>query len=42
MYAYSDTEQDGKAYYTDHGKEKEFIISQFGEILKKMLITSKK
>ena len=42
MYAYSDIEREGKAYYADHGKEKEFIIPQFGEILKKMFDNIKK
>lgn len=36
MYAYSDTERDGKAYYKNNGEEKEFIIPQFGEILRIM------
>lgn len=39
---YSDKERDGKAYYNDAGTEKEFIIPQFGEILKRMFDNIKK
>lgn len=42
MYAQSDTERNGKAYCRDHKKEKEFIIPQFGEILKIMFENIKK
>ena len=42
IYAYSDTERDGKAYYKCNGKEKEFIIPQFGDILKIMFENIKK
>lgn len=42
IFAYSDTERDGKAYYTVHGKEEEFVIPQFGEILKIMFDNIKK
>lgn len=41
-FAYSDTERDGKAYCTVHGKEEEFVIPQFGEILKIMFDNIKK
>lgn len=42
IFACSDTERDGKAFCKEHGVEREFIIPQFGEILKVMFDNIKK
>ena len=36
IFAYADREEDGKAFYTENGAEKEFIVPSFSEIFDRM------